>query len=261
MSTTSSPTCPARSPTPVLNNEDADLQAFLAAAQRKAQDKWRRLHEEKESGNVVAERTVVGEKEVIEDVVAGEKEVVPKVEPRPWKVAIKMVAGMPRSREVIPIISIPKKRKVEPVVAESSRKKRKGNLAVIIVDSDSDSLPIPFPNACKRCVHGDQVCRPQPHAPNAVACDRCHVARQSCSFLRKVRKPRARSPPSEAETTGMKEEMRELRIAVEELTGQVRALVCQGQGDRGERGLRWEDRKGKGRQRGPTPETDRYSSE
>ncbi|KAJ3792684.1 hypothetical protein GGU11DRAFT_802405 [Lentinula aff. detonsa] len=155
-----------------------------------------------------------------------------------------MVVGVPRSCEVIP------KRKVEPIVAESSRKKRKGNSAAIIVDSDSDSLPIPFPNACERCVCGDQVCRPQPHAPNA-----------SCSFLRKVRKPRARSPPSEAETMGMKEEMRELRFAVEELTDQVRTLVRQGRGDRGERGLRREDRKGKGRRREPTPETDRYSSE
>ncbi|KAJ3780206.1 hypothetical protein GGU10DRAFT_381021 [Lentinula aff. detonsa] len=158
MSTASSPTRPAHSPTPVLNEEDAELQAFLAAAQREAQEKWRRLREEKASGNVVDERKVVGEKEVVEedvdDVVVGEKKVILKVEPRPRKVAIKMVAGMPRSREVIPIISIPKKCHIAVVleVAESSRKRRKGASAAIIVNLDSDSLPVPFPNPCEHCL-------------------------------------------------------------------------------------------------------------
>ncbi|KAJ3791701.1 hypothetical protein GGU11DRAFT_826568, partial [Lentinula aff. detonsa] len=102
MSTTLSSARPARSPTPVLNEEDAELQAFLAAAQREAQEKWRRLREEKASGNVVDERKVVEEKEVVEEDVDGvvevEKEIVPKVEPKPRKEVLKMVAGMPRSR-------------------------------------------------------------------------------------------------------------------------------------------------------------------
>ncbi|KAJ3791656.1 hypothetical protein GGU11DRAFT_812697 [Lentinula aff. detonsa] len=143
------------------------------------------------------------------------------------------------------------------MVAESSRKKRKGNSAAIIVDSDSDSLQVPFPNPCDRCVRGDQVCRPQPHAPNAVACDQCHVARQSCSFLRKSKRTRVRSPSSESD----REEKRELCHAIEELTVQIRALVRQGRQGREVRGDRWDDRKGKGKRRESTPEMDRYSSE
>ncbi|KAJ3779876.1 hypothetical protein GGU10DRAFT_381592 [Lentinula aff. detonsa] len=120
MSTTSSPARPARSPTPVQDQEEVELQAYLAAAHREAHEKWRRLRKEKASGTVADERKIVEEKEVVEEDVEVEKEVVPKVEPRPRKVAIKMVAGVPRSCEVIPIISIPKKHKVEPVVAEPS---------------------------------------------------------------------------------------------------------------------------------------------
>ncbi|KAJ3784262.1 hypothetical protein GGU10DRAFT_376926 [Lentinula aff. detonsa] len=209
MSTTSSPMHPACSATPVLNEEDVQLQAFLVAAKREAQEKWERLRLAKASE--VVERvggegseTIVAEGNVQEDVAEVEKEVILKIEARPRKVITRMVAGFPRSREVIPI-----KRRITIVsgVAESSRKRRKGASAAIIVNSDSDSLPVPFPNPCERCLHGDQVCHPQPHAPNAVACDQCHVARQSCSFLQKVRKLRVRSPPSEAEVTGMKEEM------------------------------------------------------
>ncbi|KAJ3791699.1 hypothetical protein GGU11DRAFT_751246 [Lentinula aff. detonsa] len=81
MSTTSSPARPARSPTPVLKEEDAELQAFLAAEQREAQEKWRRLREEKASGNIVDERKVV--EEDVDGVVEVEKEIVPKVEPKP----------------------------------------------------------------------------------------------------------------------------------------------------------------------------------
>ncbi|KAJ3780848.1 hypothetical protein GGU10DRAFT_380158 [Lentinula aff. detonsa] len=213
MSTTSSPVRPAHSPSPILNEEEAELQAYLAAAHREAQEKWRRLREEKALENVADEREIVEEKEVegkeIEDVVEVKKEVAPKVEPRPRKVAIKMVVGMPRSREVI-LIRIP----------FPSPSPMPANIAFVVIRSAGLNHTLPT------------------------------------QWL-----PRARSPPSEAETTGMKEEMRELRFAVEELTGQVRALVRQGRRDREERGLRREDCKGKGRRREPTPETDRYSSE
>ncbi|KAJ3780341.1 hypothetical protein GGU10DRAFT_380769 [Lentinula aff. detonsa] len=237
MSTTSSPALPARSPTPVQDQEEVELQA--------------RLREEKASGTVADERKIVEEKEVVEEDVEVETEVVPKVEPRPRKVAIKMVAGVPRSREVIPIISIPKKRKVEPVVAEPSRKKRKVVQSPVMVDTDSDSILVPFSRPCERCIRGDQVCRPQPNAPNAVACDRCHVARQSCSFLRKLKKTRVRSPPNESD----REEKRELHYAIEELTIQIHALVRQGQKGRESRGDCRDDRKGKGKRRESTPET------
>ncbi|KAJ3795054.1 hypothetical protein GGU11DRAFT_840368 [Lentinula aff. detonsa] len=159
MSTTSSPMCPARSATPVLNDEDAQLQAFFAATKREAQEKWERLRLAKASE--VVERvggegseTIGAEGNVQEDVAGVEKEVIPKIEARPRKVMTRMVAGLPRSREVIPIISIPKKRRIAVMsgVAESSRKRRKGASAAIIVDSDSDSLPIPFPNPCERCL-------------------------------------------------------------------------------------------------------------
>ncbi|KAJ3779667.1 hypothetical protein GGU10DRAFT_382042 [Lentinula aff. detonsa] len=131
MSATWSPACPARSLSPVLNEEEAELQAYLAAAQREAQEKWKRLREEKALGGGAGECKIVEEKGVVEehvdDVVGEETEVVPKVESRPQKVASKMVAGLPRSREVIPIILIPKKRRnvVEVEVAESSHKRRK----------------------------------------------------------------------------------------------------------------------------------------
>ncbi|KAJ3781135.1 hypothetical protein GGU10DRAFT_379851 [Lentinula aff. detonsa] len=157
MSTTSSPTHPARSPSPVLNEEEAELQAYLAAAQREAQEKWKRLREEKTLGGGADERKIVEEKEIVEEDVEVEKEVVPKAEPRPRKVAIKMVAGVPRSREVIPIIAIPKKCKVEPVVAESSQKKRKVVQSPVMVDTDSDSILVPFSRPCERCVRGDQA--------------------------------------------------------------------------------------------------------
>ncbi|KAJ3791998.1 hypothetical protein GGU11DRAFT_812624 [Lentinula aff. detonsa] len=251
MSTTSSPARPARSPTPIQDQEEVELQAYLAAAHREAQEKWRRLREEKASGTVADERKIVEEKEVVEEDVEVEKEVVLKVEPRPRKVAIKMVAGVPRSREVIP------KRKVEPVVAEPSRKKRKVVQSPVIVDTDSDSIPVSFPRPCERCVRGNQICRLQPNAPNAVACERCHVARQSCSFLWKSKKTRVRSPPNESD----REEKRELRYAIKELTVQVCTLVRQGQKGRESRGDRRDDRKGKGKRRESTPETDRYSLE
>ncbi|KAJ3791533.1 hypothetical protein GGU11DRAFT_812716 [Lentinula aff. detonsa] len=168
-----------------------------------------------------------------------------------------MVAGLPRNCEVIP-----KGRNVAgPEVAESSRKRRRVVPSLILVDSDSDSISTPFPHPCERCVRSDQVCRPQPHAPNAVACDCCHVARQSCSFLRKSKRSRIKTPPSESESVGMKGEMKELRFTIEELTEQVRALVRQGRRDREGRGEHRVDRKGKGKRRGTTPETDRYSSE
>ncbi|KAJ3791465.1 hypothetical protein GGU11DRAFT_751749 [Lentinula aff. detonsa] len=149
MSTTLSPARPARSPTPVQDQEEVELQAYLAAAHREAQEKWRRLRKEKASGTVADERKIVEEKDVVEEDVEVEKEVVPKVEPRPRKVAIKMVAGVPRSREVIAIISILKKRKVEPVVAESSRKKRKVVQSPVVVDTDSNSILVPFSRPCK----------------------------------------------------------------------------------------------------------------
>ncbi|KAJ3780241.1 hypothetical protein GGU10DRAFT_380954 [Lentinula aff. detonsa] len=207
MSVTSSPTRPARSPTLVLNEEDTELQAFLAAAQREAQEKWRRLREEKVTGSVVTERKAVKEEEVdekgVDAVVEVQKEVTPKVEPRPCKVTVRMVAGLPCGCEMIPVILVLKKRPVEPVVVESSRKRRKVVQSPVMVDSDSDSIP---------------VCQPQPNAPNAVACDRCHVVRQSCSFLWKSKRARVKTPPSESKSVGVKGEMRELRFAIEELT-------------------------------------------
>ncbi|KAJ3792489.1 hypothetical protein GGU11DRAFT_749976 [Lentinula aff. detonsa] len=265
MSTTSSPTRPARSPTPVLNEEDTEIQAFLAAAQREAQEKWRRLREEKAMGSIVIEQKDVEEDEVVEKgvnaVVKVQKEVVPKVELKPRKVTIRMVAGLPRGREMIPVIPVLKKRPVEPVAAESSHKRRKVVQSPVMVDSGSDSIPVPVPRPCEHCVCSDQVCRPQPNAPNAVACDRCHVARQSCSFLRKSRRARVKTPPSESELVGVKGEMRELRFAIKELTEQVHALMRQGRRVREGRGDHREDRKGKGKWRETTPETDRYSLE
>ncbi|KAJ3981363.1 hypothetical protein F5890DRAFT_1556869 [Lentinula detonsa] len=131
MSSTSSPACPVRSPTPVLNEEDAELQALLTLipferdinqglflsdlyrltisipAKREAQEKWRKLREEKATGDVVNEQKVVEEEEVtgkdVDAMVKVKKEVVLKVEPKPRKIAIKMVAGLPRGREMIPI--------------------------------------------------------------------------------------------------------------------------------------------------------------
>ncbi|KAJ3792481.1 hypothetical protein GGU11DRAFT_749985 [Lentinula aff. detonsa] len=147
MSTTSSPTRPARSVTLVFNEEDVELQAFLAAAKRKAQEKREKLWLAKTSE--VVERvggeegkTIGAEGNVKEDVVEVGKEIIPKIEARPRKVVTGMVAGLPCSREVIPIISIPKKRRITVMsgVAESSRKRRKGSSAAIIVDSHSDSL-------------------------------------------------------------------------------------------------------------------------
>ncbi|KAJ3791755.1 hypothetical protein GGU11DRAFT_825116 [Lentinula aff. detonsa] len=230
MSATSSPARPARSLSPVLNEEEAELQAYLAAAQREAQEKWKRLREEKALGGGAGEHKIVEEKGVVEehvdDVVGEETEVVPKVESRPRKVASKMVAGLPRSREVIPIILIPKKCRnvVEVEVAESSRKRRKVVQSPVVVDSDSDSIPVPFPRPCERCIRGNQVCRPQPNAPNVVACERCHLAWQSCSFLQKSKKSQVRSPPNESDW----EEKRELCHAIKELMVQIRALVHQG---------------------------------
>ncbi|KAJ3795990.1 hypothetical protein GGU11DRAFT_790142 [Lentinula aff. detonsa] len=186
-----------------------------------------------------------------------EREIVLKVEPPSKKLVTRMIAVGPRSQEVIP-----KRRVVVDVEdAGSSHKRRRMVPTSIVMDSDSDSLPIPFPHPCEHCVRGDQVCRPQPNAPNAVACDRCHLARQSCSFLRKSKRSRVKTPPSELESVGVKGEMRELRFAIEELTEQVRALVLQGRRDReGRKGCR-EDRKGKGTQRETPPTTDHYSSE
>ncbi|KAJ3779503.1 hypothetical protein GGU10DRAFT_337965 [Lentinula aff. detonsa] len=115
MSTTSSPTRPARSPTPVLNDEDADLQAFLAAAKREAQEKWEKLRAAKTSG--VEEKAgedgggpVEAKGNAEEEVVEVEEEIVPKIEARPRKVVTRMVAGLPHNREVIPVsllLSIP----------------------------------------------------------------------------------------------------------------------------------------------------------
>ncbi|KAJ3780559.1 hypothetical protein GGU10DRAFT_337072 [Lentinula aff. detonsa] len=167
MSTTLSPTRPVCSPTPVNNKEEAELQAFLAVAQREAHEKWEKLRAAKTSG--VVETVGGGEGEVMEDAVrkgievVSEKEervVVPKVEPPSKKFVMHMVAIGPRpSQEVILVILIPKKQKAEPVAGESSRKRHKGTSVAIIVNSDSDSLPIPFPNPCKCCVHGDQHSR------------------------------------------------------------------------------------------------------
>ncbi|KAJ3791345.1 hypothetical protein GGU11DRAFT_812750 [Lentinula aff. detonsa] len=199
----------------------------------------------------------VGELDVTEGV---EREIVPKVEAPRKKLVTRMTVVGPRNREVI---SIPKKRH-EVIDAEevgSSRKRRRMIPTSIVVDSDSDSLPLPFPHPCERCVQGDQVYKPQPNAPNAVACDRCHLARQSCSFLQKSKRSRAKTPPSESESVGVKGEMRELRFAIEGLTEQVRALVRQGRRDRAGREGRREDHKRKGRRRETTPKTDRYSSE
>ncbi|KAJ3779896.1 hypothetical protein GGU10DRAFT_337633 [Lentinula aff. detonsa] len=102
-------------PTPVLNEEDAELQAFLAAAKREAQEKWEKLRATKTSG--VEEKvggdggeTIEAKGNVEEDVVEVEKEIVPKIEARPRKVVTRMVAGLPRNRKVIPVsllLSIP----------------------------------------------------------------------------------------------------------------------------------------------------------
>ncbi|KAJ3780352.1 hypothetical protein GGU10DRAFT_380759 [Lentinula aff. detonsa] len=158
MSTTSSPTRPAPSFTPVLNDEDTELQAFLAAAKRKVQEKWEKLRVAKMSGveEKVGEdggNTVEAKGNAKEDVVEVEKEVVPKIEAKPRKVVMRMVAGLPRNREVIP-----KRRNVADLeVAESSRKKQKVVRSPVVVDTDSDSIPVPFPRPCERCVRGDQV--------------------------------------------------------------------------------------------------------
>ncbi|KAJ3780477.1 hypothetical protein GGU10DRAFT_380587 [Lentinula aff. detonsa] len=165
MSTTSSPTRPARSPTPILNEEDTELQAFLAAAKREAQEKWEKLRAMRVSG-VVEKALTEGEEVVgvkvniekdIDDVIGEEEEVVPKVEPKPRKVVTRMITGMPCGREMIPVIPVLKKRRIKPMVAESSRKKRKVVQSPVVVDSDSNSIPIPFPRPCKRCVCGDQA--------------------------------------------------------------------------------------------------------
>ncbi|KAJ3779934.1 hypothetical protein GGU10DRAFT_337600 [Lentinula aff. detonsa] len=111
MSSTSSPARPVQSLSLVLVEENVGLQAFLAATKREAQEKWEKLRAVKTSeveekvagpgGEVFEAQEVVGKG--IEEVVEVETEVVPKVEPRPRKVAIKMVAGLPRSCEVIPV--------------------------------------------------------------------------------------------------------------------------------------------------------------
>ncbi|KAJ3792642.1 hypothetical protein GGU11DRAFT_760594 [Lentinula aff. detonsa] len=128
MSATSSPTRPIHSPTPVLNEDDAELQAFLAAAKHEAQEKWEKLRATKTSG--VVEKVITEGEEVIgmkvkdiDDVIREEEEVVPKVEPKPCKVVTKMIAGMPRGHEMIPVIPVLKKRRIKPMVAESSHKK------------------------------------------------------------------------------------------------------------------------------------------
>ncbi|KAJ3785640.1 hypothetical protein GGU10DRAFT_375592 [Lentinula aff. detonsa] len=131
MSATSSPTRPVHSPTPVLNEDDAELRAFLAAAKREAQEKWEKLRVTKTSG--VVEKVITEGEEVvgvkvnvekdIDDVIGEEEEVVPKVEPKPCKVVTKMIAGMPRGRDMIPVIPVLKKRRIKPMVAESSHKK------------------------------------------------------------------------------------------------------------------------------------------
>ncbi|KAJ3780340.1 hypothetical protein GGU10DRAFT_380774 [Lentinula aff. detonsa] len=91
MSTTSSPACPVHSPTPVLNEEDAELQAFLVAMKREAQEKWEKLRAVKTSGVDV-------------DAIMGvDEEVVPKVEPKPRKMITRMVAEIPRSCGMIPM--------------------------------------------------------------------------------------------------------------------------------------------------------------
>ncbi|KAJ3791982.1 hypothetical protein GGU11DRAFT_750738 [Lentinula aff. detonsa] len=241
MSTTLSPARPARSPTPVLNEEDAELQAFLAAAQREAHKKWRRLREEKVSGNVVDGWKVVEKTAVVEEDVGGEvevekEEIIPKVKPRPQKAVNKMVAGLPHGSG---IILVPKKRRnvVEAEVAESSQKRQK---VVQIL------TPTPSPS------------------PFLVPANDAFVATRFVALslmltmrLLKSKRSRVRSPPNESDW----EEKRELCHAIEELTVQVRALVRQGQKGREGRGDCRADRKGKGKRRESTPETDHYSSE
>ncbi|KAJ3780299.1 hypothetical protein GGU10DRAFT_337283 [Lentinula aff. detonsa] len=115
MSITSSPAHPVQSPTSVLDEEDVELQAFLAAAKREAQEKWEKLRLVKMSE--VVERvggeggeTIEAQGNVEEDVIGVEKEIIPKIEARPRKVVARMVAGLPRNREVIAVsllLSIP----------------------------------------------------------------------------------------------------------------------------------------------------------
>ncbi|KAJ3991267.1 hypothetical protein F5050DRAFT_1812733 [Lentinula boryana] len=91
MSPTSSPSRPARSPTLVHEEEESELQAFLAAAKREAQEKWERLRAVKASG--VVEKVVGGGGEIVEvkeaieqsmeDAIEVKQEVVLKVEPKP----------------------------------------------------------------------------------------------------------------------------------------------------------------------------------
>ncbi|KAJ3780491.1 hypothetical protein GGU10DRAFT_380567 [Lentinula aff. detonsa] len=94
MSPTPSPTCPEHSPTPVHDEEESELQAFLAAAKREAQEKWEKLQ--------AARTWEVVEKEA-DDSIYIKWEVVPKVESKPQKVITKMVAEMPRTRGMIPV--------------------------------------------------------------------------------------------------------------------------------------------------------------
>ncbi|KAJ3792366.1 hypothetical protein GGU11DRAFT_812505, partial [Lentinula aff. detonsa] len=186
MSATSSPTHPTRITPPVNDDGGEEFQAFLAKAQREAREKWEQLRSEKDVEKPVEDTVVggVGELDITEGV---EREIVPKVEAPRKKLVTRMIAVGPHNREVI---SIPKKRRevIDAEEAGSSRKRRRMILTSIVVGSDSDSLPLPFPHPCERCMRGDQVCRPQPNAPNVVACDRCHLARQSCSFLRKSKR-------------------------------------------------------------------------
>ncbi|KAJ3791969.1 hypothetical protein GGU11DRAFT_761151 [Lentinula aff. detonsa] len=135
MSSTSSPTRPVRSLPPVNNEEEAELQVFLVATKRKAQEKWEKLQGVKASGVVGTvvggEDEIIKAKEVVvkdqDNIVEVDEEVIPKVESRPRKVVTKMVAGLPRGCKVILIILIPKKRctAVDPEVVELSRKRQK----------------------------------------------------------------------------------------------------------------------------------------
>ncbi|KAJ3978851.1 hypothetical protein F5890DRAFT_1559566 [Lentinula detonsa] len=106
-----------------------------AAMKCKAQEKWEKLWGVKASGVVGTvvggEDKIIKAKEVVvkdqDNIVEVDEEVIPKVESRHCKVITKKVAGLPRGREVIPIISIPKKRctAMDPEVVESSRKRQK----------------------------------------------------------------------------------------------------------------------------------------
>ncbi|KAJ3779836.1 hypothetical protein GGU10DRAFT_381683 [Lentinula aff. detonsa] len=162
MSSTLFPTCPAHSPTPVNNEEEVNLQAFLVAVKCKAQEKWEKLWAARLSGvveKVVDEGKIIKGKEIVEQTgnTAGYKQIIEKdVEDVPEKVEWMVVPKtelpskkritrmIPHSRE---IISIPKKRGivVDPEVVELSEKRRKVAPVAIIVDSDSESTPFPVP--------------------------------------------------------------------------------------------------------------------